>query len=45
MLLSLKEYSLTNSVSAYTTELSVQWQIFGLSLSVNPGVTVLANRR
>ena len=40
ILLSLKEYSLTNSVSAYTTEWSVQWQI-----SVNPGVTVLAIRR
>ena len=32
-------------VSGYTTEWSVQWQIFGLSLSVNSGPSMSAKKR
>ena len=38
------KYSLTKSVSTYTTEWSVQRQLFGLSISVNPEASMLAKK-
>ena len=39
------KYSHTKSVSAFTTEWSVQRQLFGLSLSVNPEASMSAKKK
>ena len=36
---------LQNAFLLKTTEWSVQWQIFGLRLTVNPGASMLAKKR